>query len=266
MSDLPSMTGNPAGGRMNLMASIGEAKAPKMQLVSVKPLTASELQTVLETPLLAEGLTPSIGTLRSSHHKLARLLALGLRDVEASHQTGYSASRISILKKDPAFRDLLTHYEQANAELARNLPERLAQLSMDTVDLLQERLTEEPEVFTNGQLTELLKAGADRSEAPVVSKNINVNENRNFDVTVIKQIKEEVALNEAGKVKFVNRSEATFIQETEAQDCVKVEFSGNMLRPAETVSIEEETERLRSKGNDVPEEDAKVPEGSYGER
>jgi hypothetical protein len=56
---------------------------------------------------------PAVLRFRDAHHRLARYLALGLRDYEVSAVTGYSLSRISILKSDPAFENLISIYRQS---------------------------------------------------------------------------------------------------------------------------------------------------------
>lgn len=110
--------------------------------------------------------TPAIKRLRTQHHHLARLLAEGRREVEVSAITGYSQSRISILKQDPAFRDLITHYEHDAAMAYVNVHERLAALGITCLEELQQRIDEEPEKFNNKELRELAAMLLDRSVAP----------------------------------------------------------------------------------------------------
>jgi hypothetical protein len=55
----------------------------------------------------------AIKKLRFTHHLLARLLAAGLRDGDAGLRAGYSASRVSILKKDPSFANLVKSYAES---------------------------------------------------------------------------------------------------------------------------------------------------------
>lgn len=106
--------------------------------------------------------TPSIKSIRAKHHMLARELVSGKPQVEVSRITGFSQSRISILKNDPAFRDLMTHYQKHEEEFKDNIRSKLQMLAEESIDILAERLEETPEVFTNGQLLEITKATADR--------------------------------------------------------------------------------------------------------
>lgn len=48
--------------------------------------------------------------LRDPHHRLARFLAAGLPQAEAGSRAGYSYNRVSTLKKDPAFMELVAVY------------------------------------------------------------------------------------------------------------------------------------------------------------
>jgi len=50
--------------------------------------------------------------MRNAHHRLARLVAAGLRSEEILRQTGYSTSRFSNLTRDPAFMELVARYKE----------------------------------------------------------------------------------------------------------------------------------------------------------
>lgn len=110
--------------------------------------------------------TPIIKRLRTQHHHLARLLAEGRKEVEVSALTGYSQSRISILKNDPAFAELMEYYKQEAAAAFVNVHERLAALGITCLEELQARLEEDPEKFANKELRELAAMVFDRSVAP----------------------------------------------------------------------------------------------------
>jgi len=110
--------------------------------------------------------TPPIKRLRTQHHHLARLLAEGRREVECSAMTGYSQSRISILKNDPAFAELIEHYKTEAAAAYVNVHERLAALGVTCLEELQARVDEDPEKFSNKELRELAAMLLDRSVAP----------------------------------------------------------------------------------------------------
>lgn len=114
--------------------------------------------------------------LRYQHHRLAQMLAAGIDEGEASLVTGYSISRISILKADPAFKDLLAHYIGQQKEVYADLQGRMAGFALDALDELQERLEEAPREFTNKELLETVKVANDRGgNSPIArSQSINV--------------------------------------------------------------------------------------------
>lgn len=119
--------------------------------------------------------TPSISRIRDSHHNLARLLAEGLKDVDIARITGYSPSRISILKADPAFSELVSHYQRDKSEGFATVHERYVALSKDAAEELQARLDEKPESFDNEELMELTKLAADRTGFGPKQTNVNIN-------------------------------------------------------------------------------------------
>jgi len=142
--------------------------------VGVRDLTEADLSLLGQE----RGIKPTlIAKLRDRHHALARVLAAGMPDGTASAITGYSPSRISILKQDPSFRALMAHYaENEDAQLA-DFIERTTTLTLSAINELQDRLEEEPESFTHGQLQDLAKTFADRIGHAPVQRSVNVNAN-----------------------------------------------------------------------------------------
>lgn len=143
----------------------------------LRPLTDADMA------LLAQekgSTTPPLKRIRDRHHSAARLLASGVAEGQVAIITGYDISRISILKNDPAFAELVAFY-RANVETAyASMHEQLAGMSMDALIMLRDRMEEEPEKVSMGQLMELIKLGADRTGHGPVSKNdstVNVNVN-----------------------------------------------------------------------------------------
>jgi hypothetical protein len=110
-----------------------------------------------------ETTAPGIKKLRERHHALARQLALGTHPGEAAIICGYSASRVSILQSDPAFSELVAHYRAGAAERYFDGHSAMAELHVDAIEELRERLEETPEEFSHGQLMDLAKLTADRT-------------------------------------------------------------------------------------------------------
>ena len=130
----------------------------KAEIVAMRPLRATDLElsgpTVVAQPVVK---------IRSRHHALAQLLAEGRSNTEAGLLTGYSASRISILKADPAFAELLAHYSEQQQQAYVNVHERLAALGINAVEELQERLELNPEEFSKKELMEVASLALDRA-------------------------------------------------------------------------------------------------------
>lgn len=106
---------------------------------------------------------PGIVKVRERHHALARCLASGMSEGEAAIATGYDRSRISILKSDPTFKELMSFYRAEVQERYFGLHERMAALGVDSVDELLDRLEAEPEKFSVKDLRELAAFAADRT-------------------------------------------------------------------------------------------------------
>lgn len=119
---------------------------------------------------------PSVKRIKDSHHAVARLIADGLREIEIALITGYTPARITQLKRDPAFQELIAFY-RANVDLARqDLHDRLASLSFDAAQELGRRLEEDPDNFSLKELMSVIAMTADRTGfGPKTTTNINVN-------------------------------------------------------------------------------------------
>jgi hypothetical protein len=145
-----------------------------------KKLTVGEARELEEHDLLRlaeprETTAPPIKKLRERHHALARMLASGLAPGEAGIACGYSGSRVSILQGDPAFKELVGHYRAGAAERYFDGHSVMAELHIDAVEELRERLEDDAESFSHGQLMELAKLTADRTGfGPSVKSEVNV--------------------------------------------------------------------------------------------
>jgi len=144
------------------------------------PLTAFEDGELSEEDLAALATErgtkpPEVKRMRDRHHALARLLAEGVSEAEASLITRYDISRISILKNDPMFQELVSHYRAMVSKEFIDMQKKLASLGMDAADILQERLEEAPDDVSTGQLMQLLTISADRTgNGPSSKTEVNV--------------------------------------------------------------------------------------------
>lgn len=110
------------------------------------------------------GVTPkSLIRIHASHHALARCLASGMNSWQAALVTGYDPARISVLQNDPAFSALVAEYRAESKAVFADMAERMSNISLDALELLQERLQAKPEAFTESMLLDVVKAFADRT-------------------------------------------------------------------------------------------------------
>ena len=113
--------------------------------------------------------------IRSSHHEAARLVGLGKSNQEISLITGYTPQRIVQLKHDPAFCELVTHYQGQVEDLYIDTHRRLAGFTNDAMEVLHERLLEEPQKIKTSDLKDLLTLGLDRTGfGPKSTVNTNI--------------------------------------------------------------------------------------------
>lgn len=149
-----------------------------------KPLEASYSRDLTDADLAAPPAksteSSSLTKIRDSHHALARVLATGVGEGEASAITGYSPSRISVLKADPQFQDLLEFYRSQGSAAVADYRERMVNVGLNALSMLTERMEEKPEEFTPGLLKDIAKDMADRTghapqKGPSNVTQINVN-------------------------------------------------------------------------------------------
>lgn len=129
-------------------------EAPELLIEIVRGLTSEDLGKLQSPDSLGTSPIP-IQALRASHHNLAQVLARGTPDSEAALITGYSPTRISILKKDPSFAELMASYKTIREHVFVDTLERMKILGLSTLDELQERLETTPERWTNRELMEM---------------------------------------------------------------------------------------------------------------
>lgn len=104
--------------------------------------------------------------IRYAHHQLARLLVTeGAALAEISLLTGYSPAYISNLKNDPAFKELLAHYESQKELKFIDVLDRMKTLGLSVLDELQRRLEDDPEGFKKSELMSLADLTLLRSRA-----------------------------------------------------------------------------------------------------
>lgn len=116
--------------------------------------------------------------LQSQHHRMAARLASGAKTGEVAAEFGITASRVSVLKADPTFAELIEYYRvrECNAdEVERQGLRDLGALALTT---LHEKLEDDPESIDPEFLLKVVEKVYDRTgHAPkrVEEKTLNVN-------------------------------------------------------------------------------------------
>lgn len=116
--------------------------APPFELRAVAPLTQRDLD-----ELAANGPQPtranSIDRMRLRHHRIARMMALGRKDVEIAASVGVSTGTLAKLKNTPAFRQLCMEYSELDWQEERVFESRIQALRMDVLEKLHDKVESE---------------------------------------------------------------------------------------------------------------------------
>ncbi len=126
----------------------------------------------------------SLKKIRDSHHALARVLASGISNIDASRITGFDQNYISVMKADPAFQELLAFYEEHDEVQQADLRERMTLIALDVSAEIRDRLHSDPESFSHSEMRQLLTNLADRvgfGPSSTVHATVDVTENLSYD-------------------------------------------------------------------------------------
>lgn len=134
----------------------------------IRDLTADDIKSLATRAAYGSQPGQLIQKLRAPHHTLARLVAEGKSHPECSVITGYGVEYVSMLERDPAFKELVAYYKEQIGAAYINVHERLAVLGATAMEILQERLTDDKQVekMSVGALREIMNDALDRSVAP----------------------------------------------------------------------------------------------------
>ncbi len=158
------------------------------EVLLVRPLTRDDLA-VLATeprgPQAALAGSGAVAKIREPHHRLARLIAAGIRGEELYARSGYSHSRVASIQKAPAFIELVAHYREKVTEAFVSETEtfvELATANMVTAErMLMEKLEIHEDEGTLPSIRELMSIRSDSADRlGYGKKNTNVNVNVDF--------------------------------------------------------------------------------------
>lgn len=153
-------------------------------VTNVRALTRDDLM-VLNQDGSNQTIRAGVGVvtrLREPHHRVARLFAAGLRTHEVAERSGYSSARVTTLKNDPAFQELVAKYRDkvdAAFEREQDVYMQLATQNMITAErMIAEKLEEHEENGTLPAIREALSISRDAADRFGYGKrqtNLNIN-------------------------------------------------------------------------------------------
>jgi len=168
--------------------------AEPLQAAYDRPLTKDDI-IALESRPVTTAPKQTLKKVRARHHALARLLASGMDAITVSSIMGNSPDYIKLLKQDPTFQELITHYSTVAQEAFADVHQQLANLNQEAIAILAERMEEDPDQFTPDFLLSLIKTSADRTgHGPTTTVNVN---NR---ADILKEVLNEVHRERKGRV------------------------------------------------------------------
>lgn len=142
------------------------------------PLTPSIMAEGVDASILpGQEKIVGIEQLRYRHHRIAQLLAVGLKPVTIARQTGFSPGYIANLQRSPAFIELMAHYAAEVEDQFTDFVAKAADLSQEMVDELGRRLADAPAQFSVNQILESIKTLADRSGNAPIARSVSTNVN-----------------------------------------------------------------------------------------
>jgi hypothetical protein len=155
----------------------GHISAAKVEVTEIRSLERGDLTLLLEKrPAVV------LKSLRDSHHQVARAVAAGMGNQEVAEVCGRSINRVAMLKKDPAFADLVAHYRGVvTAEFIREADPVLDYLRNNALKaqrMISDQLDEaeeEGKAIPMRNLLTIAELGLDRTGYGKMQKNLNVN-------------------------------------------------------------------------------------------
>lgn len=127
-----------------------------------RELTPADLVAGSQAPRAQRQIAP-LQQLRDSHHMAARLIAQGKKLTEVAIECGRGKERLQTLMQDPSFLELIEYYRAQVMDNYSLVHEELAGLGRTAVHILQERLEDNPDGFSSGEIRKLAEFALDRT-------------------------------------------------------------------------------------------------------
>lgn len=160
----------------------------KLEILGVRELTRDDLACIR-----GKRDVPAVQRLRDTHHRLARLIASGLRPAQAAAECGFSVARVYVLHADPSFQDLVAAYRKdVNTAYVNSEEERYKMATDVNLKALRhisehfEKADEEGELVPIGRALAVFADTSDR--VGLSKKTVNTNINIDFAARLEKAI------------------------------------------------------------------------------
>lgn len=155
----------------------GRGRAPKARgIAAVRELTPTD---VAKLDSGERGKLPVVARFRDSHHKVARLIASGMRPAEVALACGYTIQRIYTLSQDPSFKELVESYRGDEDEAHRGSRDDFYELlysnKMKAERRIADKLDDDDTEISIRELHLISRDAADRTGYGKRSVNFNVN-------------------------------------------------------------------------------------------
>jgi hypothetical protein len=145
------------------------------EVLNVRALSVAELNAHLTRE--AESIkTPPLKRIESRHRLIAAKIASGASTGEIAAEFGMTASRVSVLKSDPTFKELIAYYETKEVDALLVVSGAMTTVLSGALGEMERRIEEEPEAIETDTLLKIIGTMADRTgHAPkrVEEKTVN---------------------------------------------------------------------------------------------
>lgn len=143
---------------------------------AVRPMTKADIESLRQPSARVR-----IAKIRDSHHIMARLFVSGLSLSEIAAETGYTISRVSVIRGSPAMQELIARYrDDDHTEWARHRDatyEYMHRIRVKSLRQIEEILDDEDSPPRPEFILKAFDSVADRTEyhRKTTKENINVN-------------------------------------------------------------------------------------------
>lgn len=195
------------------------SKVAPWQVEIVRDIRPEDLS-LLASPADHQNSVAPLAKIREPHHMLAQFVAAGKPRVEISALTGYSPARIATLERDPAFMELVAHYNETNIMASADIEAQIKHVGMSASQILMERMEVDPDQFSNKELMDLRNSSLDRvGHGPSSNHNHNVNirDTAKIIEALVSQSSNEAASRVISKTDQLHQIEASYVETTPSQ-------------------------------------------------